>query len=68
MIDASDFRNAHASSSCCGAAILDPDLCEECGEHCEDLNSQDYDPTPWCAVCNAKLSKDCHCPPHPKDD
>lgn len=39
-MDAQDFRNSAASSSCCGAAILDPDICEECGEHCEDDNAE----------------------------
>ena len=35
-MDAYDRINQHASSNCCGAAILMPDLCSDCGEHCED--------------------------------
>lgn len=64
--DPADLRDASASSNCCGAAILLPDLCEECGEHCTDDN--ETDPTPHCAICKAQTIAACHCGPISQDD
>lgn len=41
--DAHDLINYMATSNCCGAAIITPDFCAECGEHCEDEGDDDSD-------------------------
>jgi len=58
-------------SNCCGAAPLehfetgmsteDIGICPDCREHCEYIDLDDIDPTPWCHICGAMEKKDCDC-------
>lgn len=35
---------------------------------CGTCFAKDYDPTPWCRICGAMVSKNCKCPPSPPND
>lgn len=43
--DPSDNYEAGVYSNCCGAEVVNGDICTECGEHCdvEDEESDDYE-------------------------
>jgi len=52
-------------SECCGApevgCSMDIGLCPDCKEHCDYIDLDDLDPTPWCIYCGAMEAHDCYC-------
>ncbi len=49
-------------SDCCGAPVMQGDMCSDCKEHCTPEDEEE-DPTPYCAICRAKKEADCKCGP-----
>ena len=54
-------------SECCSAPEIDQSMdmgiCTDCKEHCDYIDLDDLDPTPWCAWCHAKEASQCECGP-----
>lgn len=59
-------------SECCGApevdVSMDMGICPDCKEHCDYIDLDEYDPSPWCAYCGAMGVKDCKCGPIAAND
>lgn len=58
----------HGSGSYCEQGATLAHRCEDCNgtgkvQDEPEEETDDEDPTPWCAYCHAMHSKDCHCGP-----